>query len=66
MNKRIQELYKEATGKDWVYDFDPDVAEAFALLIVHDFLSELTNDDSLGEVRIATIRRLAGKWGLER
>jgi hypothetical protein len=36
----------------------------FAELIVYDFLSELTNDDALGEARIATIRRLAEKWGV--
>ena len=40
--------------------------ERFAQLIVYDFLSELTNDDSLGEARIATIKRLAEKWGVSR
>lgn len=34
MNKRIEELYKLATGKDWAYDFDPAIAEKFAELIV--------------------------------
>ena len=36
MNERIKELYKEATGKDWAYDFDPQVAEKFAELIVRE------------------------------
>ena len=36
MNERIKELYKEATGKDWAYDFDPEVAEKFAELIVYE------------------------------
>jgi hypothetical protein len=36
MNERIKKLYKEATGKDWAYDFDPDVAERFAKLIVRE------------------------------
>lgn len=34
MNERIQKLYVETTGKDWVYDFDPDYAEKFAELII--------------------------------
>jgi len=36
MNERIKELYKEATGKDWAYDFDPQIAENFAELIVRE------------------------------
>jgi hypothetical protein len=36
MNERIQKLYKETTGKDWVYDFDPDYAGKFAELIVRE------------------------------
>jgi hypothetical protein len=36
MNERIKELYVEATGKDWAYDFDPEVAEKFAELIVQE------------------------------
>jgi hypothetical protein len=34
MNEQIKQLYVEATGKDWAYDFDPQVAEKFAELIV--------------------------------
>lgn len=41
MNERIKELYKEATGKDWVYDFDPDVAEKFAKMIAQDCISQI-------------------------
>jgi hypothetical protein len=33
MNERDKELYKEATGKEWAYDFDPMIAEKFADLI---------------------------------
>jgi hypothetical protein len=36
MNERIKQLYVEATGKDWAYDFDPEVAEKFAELIVQE------------------------------
>lgn len=38
MNERIKKLYKEAIGKDWAYDFDPQVAEKFAELIVYRML----------------------------
>ena len=68
MNERIQELMEQATvqvdpdDREWVF-FKVDQAK-FAELIVYDFLSELTNDDSLGEARIATIKRLAEKWGV--
>ena len=63
MNERMRELLSQAgvhyevMPKDTVY-------EKFAELIVYDFLSELTNDDSLGEARITTIKRLAEKWGV--
>jgi regulator of RNase E activity RraB len=72
MNKRIQELAIESakyadyyamlsgTGEKEIF------TEKFAELIVYDFLSELTNDDALGEARIATIKRLAEKWGVAR
>jgi hypothetical protein len=35
-NERIRELYKQTTGKDWAYDFDPEIAERFAELIVQE------------------------------
>lgn len=34
MNYKIEKIYKEATGKDFAYDFDPIIAEKFAELIV--------------------------------
>ena len=48
MNERIKQLYVEATGKDWAYDFDPEVAEKFAELIVlecADFVAQNTLED---------------------
>jgi hypothetical protein len=33
MNERDKELYQQATGKEWAYDFDIDTAEKFADLI---------------------------------
>lgn len=41
MNERIQELYKEATGKDWAYDFDPHIAEKFAELIIQECVKRI-------------------------
>lgn len=41
MNKRIEELYKLATGKDWAYDFDPAIAEKFAELIVQECIENI-------------------------
>ena len=36
MNERIEKLYDQVTGKDWAYDFDPDMAERFAELIIRE------------------------------
>lgn len=36
MNQRLSELYKQATGKDWAYDFDTEKAELFASLIIEE------------------------------
>ena len=61
MNERIQELAEQCYHRYSEHNIN---LEKFAELIVYDFLSELTNDDALGEARIATIRRLAEKWGV--
>ena len=45
MNERIKKLYKETTGKDWVYDFDPDYAEKFAELIVQECVNVLHDNE---------------------
>lgn len=64
MNERIRELALQADLMRYPSDSINIRIEKFAELIVYDFLSELTNDDSLGEARILTIRRLAEKWGV--
>ena len=70
MNERIRELAAQVTK--FIDPIDPQDhyeifdKEKFAELIVYDFLSELTNDDALGEARIDTIKRLAEKWGVAR
>ena len=48
MNPRIKELYREATGKDWAYDFDPQVAENFAQLIVRECIRLCDQVDLVG------------------
>lgn len=73
MNQRAIELYKQAAefayknvDKEF-YDttaFQGVVVGKFSELMVFDFLSQLTNDDSLGEARIATIKRLAERYGV--
>lgn len=53
MNERIKELYRETTGKDWVYDFDPDYAEKFAELIIRECFSKLEpylNDQFINDI----------------
>lgn len=49
MNARDKELYQQATGKEWAYDFDVDTAEKFADLIRAD-------------EREALIRYFDGHW----
>ena len=58
MNERIQKLYVETTGKDWVYDFDPDYAETFAELIVRECIevvkwtpSQFPNDEYVKNIK---------------
>ena len=45
MNKRLKELCKQAMGKDWRYDFDEEVAERFAELIVQECMSYMKDGD---------------------
>jgi len=44
MNERIKELYKQAAGKDWAYDFDPAFAEIFAELLISAVLTEVRDE----------------------
>lgn len=70
MNERIEELAEQAGFENGHQDRNGNSLsyelEKFANSIIYDFLSELTNDDSLGEARIETIKRLAEKWGVAR
>lgn len=58
----IAKVGTDTSGK-WI---NVDNANQLVKLVVHDFLNELTNDDTLGEARVATITRLAEKWGIGR
>ena len=42
MNERDKEIYQQATGKEWAYDFDVDTAEKFADLIRADTMEAAT------------------------
>ena len=73
MNNLIKQFTIECAGQlEWdgpkpeSYTFTPDEVARFANFIVYDFLSELTNDDSLGSARIDCIRRLAERYGVAR
>jgi hypothetical protein len=44
VNEQIKQLYIEAAGKDWAYDFDPQVAEKFAELIIRKCTNMLPED----------------------
>jgi len=44
MNK-IDLLYKEAVGKDWTYEFDPDIAHRFADLIINECINAVITSD---------------------
>lgn len=58
----IAEVGTDTSGK-WI---NVDNANQLVKLVVYDFLNELTNDDTLGEAMVATITRLAEKWGVSR
>jgi predicted nucleotide-binding protein (sugar kinase/HSP70/actin superfamily) len=64
LEKKAEKLVLDIPASLDCDEYTPLFNEKFAELIVYDFLSELTNDDSLGEARIRTIRRLAEKWGV--
>lgn len=66
MNEHIIKLAKQSELIKYESDGKMEEVERFAKLIVYDVLGELTNDDALGEARIATIKRLAEKWGVAR
>ena len=73
VNNLIKKFAIECAGQlEWdgptpeSYTFTPDEVARFANFIVYDFLSELTNDDSLGSARIDSIRRLAERYGVAR
>jgi len=69
MNEQIQQLYKEATGKDWAYDFDPQVAEKFAQLIVQECIDIIApysvRMSRPGEEYLHPIQEIKKNFGVE-
>ena len=49
MNERLSKLYKEATGSEWAYDFDKQIAETFANLIIKDIVITIAAQALMGE-----------------
>ena len=64
MNETIKRLMLSAGIQKYISSDCQLRIEHVCRLLVYDVLSELTNDDSLGESRIETIRRLAEKYGV--
>ncbi len=65
MNKIILKLLNQS-GLELDYEEQNVEIQKFTTLLVHDFLSELVHDDTLGSARLVTIERLAKKWGVAR
>ena len=59
MNTSIKRLYEKTIGKEWAYDFDPDLAEKFAELIIKEMLMLTYDEESryyvLGEDYLAKV-----------
>lgn len=64
MNETVKNLMKSAGIEKYISSDCQTRIEHICRLLVYDVLSELTNDDSLGESRVETIRRLAEKYGV--
>jgi hypothetical protein len=64
MNPAIQELYQEAVGRDWAYDFDPAVAERFAELIIQK-CCQMTLDLEIKYPANLTVREIKRHFGFE-
>jgi hypothetical protein len=65
MNINIEILADKANLQPY-YDAQAAAIEKFAQSMVFDLLNDITNDDSLGSARVATVERLAKKWGVSK
>lgn len=64
MNETVKRLMKSAGIEKYISADCQHRVEHVCKLLVYDVLSELTNDDALGESRVETIERLAKKYGV--
>lgn len=64
MNETVKRLMLSAGIEKYISSDCQTRIEHICKLLVYDVLSELTNDDSLGEPRVDTIKRLAEKYGV--
>jgi hypothetical protein len=64
MNERDKELYQQATGKEWAYDFDIDTAEKFADLIRADEREACAKvcDEHNAKRNLFAEERYAARW----
>lgn len=65
MNETVKRLMKSAGIEKYISADCQHRVEHVCRLLVYDVLSELTNDDTLGESRVDTIKRLADKYGVK-
>lgn len=65
MNETVKRLMKSAGIEKYISAECQHRIEHITRLLVYDVLSELTNDDALGESRVETIKRLADKYGVK-
>lgn len=64
MNETVKRLMQSAGIEKYITSECQLRIEHISRLLIYDVLSELTNDSSLGESRVDTIKRLALKYGV--
>lgn len=64
MNETVKRLMLSAGIQKYISAECQNRIEHVSRLLIYDVLSELANDDSLGESRVDTIKRLADKYGV--
>ena len=65
MNARIKELCKQAMGKNWRYDFDEEIAERFAELIVQECMNTIAESREARQTSYYYRNRVAEHFGVE-
>ena len=65
MNEYCKQIIEKYGLHKYVSEDCQSRMEHLYKMMVYDFLSELTNDDSLGDARLNTIERLAKKYKVD-